>query len=131
MVATSLEPITFDCVSYLDARVNPFIGYTLEGFVITPYLQWRTEGEIVYIMTEGALKSYNSSLALRVNPITADFKIGGFRLLDTYQACGEQRGCSPFVGKIQAAGLEIFPSKSIRISPAPHVSHWQASKNRC
>jgi len=55
----------------------------------------------------------------------------GFRLLDTYQACGEQRGCSPFVGKIQAAGLEIFPSKSIRISPAPHVSHWQASKNRC
>ena len=80
MVATSLEPITFDCVSYLDARVNPFIGYTLEGFVITPYLQWRTEGEIVYIMTEGALKSYNSSLALRVNPITADFKIGGVSL---------------------------------------------------
>jgi len=26
-----------------------------------------------------------------------------------------------FDSKIQAAGLEIFPSKGIRISPAPHV----------
>jgi hypothetical protein len=38
MVATALEAVALDGVSYLDARVNPFIGYTLEGFVITPYL---------------------------------------------------------------------------------------------
>uniref|UniRef100_UPI00267677B9 hypothetical protein n=1 Tax=uncultured Duncaniella sp. TaxID=2768039 RepID=UPI00267677B9 len=31
----------------------------------------------------------------------------GFRLLDISKACGEQRGCSPFGGKIQVQN-EVF-----------------------
>ena len=74
MVATPFEAVALDGVSYLDARVNPFIGYTLEGFVITPYLQWRTEGETIYILSQCSLQTYNGSLAIAVNPITTDFK---------------------------------------------------------
>ena len=77
MVATPFEAVAFDGVRYLDAGIYPLVGYALEGFIVTPYLQRRTEGETVYVMTEGALKSYNGSLAIGVNPITADFKIGG------------------------------------------------------
>ena len=77
MVATAFEAITLDCVSYLDARVNPFIGYALEGFVVTSYLQWRTESERVYVMSQSSLQSYYGGIALAVYPITADFKKGG------------------------------------------------------
>lgn len=52
MVATAFEPVALDSVSDLDARVNPFIGYALEGFVVTPYLQWRTKSERVDVVTE-------------------------------------------------------------------------------
>ncbi len=80
MVATPLKAIAFDGVSYLDAGIYPFIGYALEGIIVTPYLQWRTEGETVYIVSQCPLQTDNGSLALRVNPITADFKIGGISL---------------------------------------------------
>ena len=40
MVATAIETIAVDGVSDFDARVNPFIGNALEGFVVTSYLQW-------------------------------------------------------------------------------------------
>ena len=73
MVATPFEAVALDCISHLDAGIDPFIGYALEGFIVTPYLQWRTESETVYVMTEGALKSDYGSLAIVVNPITADF----------------------------------------------------------
>ena len=74
MVATSLEPIAFDCVSYLDAWIYPFIGYALEGFVVTPYLQWRTKGETVYVVSQSSLQSHYSGITFAVYPITADFK---------------------------------------------------------
>ena len=52
MVATAFEPVALDSVSDLDARVNPFIGYALEGFVFTSYLQWRTESERVNVASQ-------------------------------------------------------------------------------
>ena len=80
MVGGVLEPVALDSVSDLDARVNPFIGYALEGFVVTPYLQWRAKGETVYIVSESSLQSDNGCITFAVNPITADFKIGRFHL---------------------------------------------------
>ena len=60
----------------------------------------------------------------------------GFRLLDTSKACGEQRGCSPFDGKIRVQNEVFagayggkyhfvsgdFSAKRQKNSPAPHVS---------
>ena len=76
MVATAFEPIALDCVRYLDAWVNPFIGYALEGFIVTPYLQWRTKGETIYIVSESSLQSHYGGITFAVYPITADFKKG-------------------------------------------------------
>ena len=76
MVGGVFEPVALDSVSDLDARVNPFIGYALEGFVVTPYLQWRTKSETVYVMSQSSLQSYYGGIALAVYPITADFKKG-------------------------------------------------------
>ena len=76
MVATSFETIAFDSVSDLDAWIDPFIGYALEGFVVTSYLQWRTESERVNVVSQSSLQSNNSGITFAVNPITADFKIG-------------------------------------------------------
>lgn len=69
MVTTPLEAVTLDVVCYLDTEIYPFIGYALKGIIVTPYLQRRTEGEAVDVVTESALKSDNSSLAFGVNPI--------------------------------------------------------------
>ncbi len=77
MVDRVLEPVTLDGVNHLDAGVNPFIGYALEGFVVTPYLQWRPKGETIYVVSQSPLQPYNCNITLGVNPITADFKIGG------------------------------------------------------
>lgn len=80
MVATAFETIALDCVSDLDVWVNPFIGYALEGFVVTPYLQWRTKGKTVNVVSQRSLHSNNGGITLAVYPITADFKIGGVSL---------------------------------------------------
>jgi len=47
----------------------------------------------------------------------------GFRLLDTSKACGEQRGCSPFDGKIQADHREVwrFFSQKAKEYPRHHT----------
>ena len=76
MVATAFEPVALDCVSDLDAGVNPFIGYALEGFIVTSYLQWRAKGETIYIVSQSSLQSYYRGVTLAVNPVTADFKKG-------------------------------------------------------
>lgn len=76
MVATAFEPIALDCLSDLDARVNPFIGYALEGFVVTPYLQWRTKSERVDVVAESPLQTDYCLTAFVVNPILTDFKVG-------------------------------------------------------
>ena len=76
MVATAFEPVAFDCVSYIDAWIDPFIGYALEGFVVTSYLQWRAKGETVYVMSQSSLQTHNGGIALAINPVTADFKKG-------------------------------------------------------
>lgn len=70
--------------------VDPFNGYkisiervdqyALEGFIVTSYLQRRTKGETVDIVSQCPLQTYHGSLAIAVNPITADFKIGGISL---------------------------------------------------
>ena len=80
MVATAFEPVALDCVRDLDARVNPFIGYALEGFIVTSYLQWRAKGETVYVMPHGSLLSHYGGIALAIYPIPADFKVGRFHL---------------------------------------------------
>ena len=80
MVATVFEPIALDSVSDLDARVNPFIGYALEGFVVTPYLQWRTKSERVDVVAESPLQTDYCLTAFVVNPILTDFKVGRFHL---------------------------------------------------
>ena len=76
MVTTAIEAVTLDGVSYFDARIYPFIGYALKGIIVTPYLQWRTKSETVYVMSQSSLQSYYGGIALAVYPITADFKKG-------------------------------------------------------
>lgn len=80
MVATAFEPVALDSVSDLDARVNPFIGYALEGFVVTPYLQWRTKSERVDVIAESPLQTDYCLTVFVVNPILTDFKVGRFHL---------------------------------------------------
>ena len=76
MVATAFEPVAFDCVSYIDAWIDPFIGYALEGFVVTSYLQWRAKSETIYVVPQSSLQSYYGGITFAVYPITADFKKG-------------------------------------------------------
>lgn len=66
MVATAFEPVAFDCVRDFDAGVNPFIGYALAGFVVTPYLQWRAKGETIYVVPQSSLQSYYGGVTLAV-----------------------------------------------------------------
>ena len=80
MVATTLKSVALDGVGYFYWWIYPFIGYALEGFIVASYLQWRAECERVDIWTQCPLQPNNGSLAFEVNPITADFKIGGFSL---------------------------------------------------
>lgn len=75
-----LKAVALDSVRDLDARIYPFIGYALEGFIVASYLQWRAKSEGVNVVPQCSLESDNGSLSLGVYPITADFKIGGTRL---------------------------------------------------
>ena len=80
MVRGVLEPVSLDCISDLDAGVNPLVGYVIEGIVVVPYLQWRTESERVDVVAESPLQTYYGLVALWVNKILTDFKIGGLCL---------------------------------------------------
>ena len=80
MVATAFEPVAFDCVRDFDAGVNPFVGYALKCFVVTPYLQWRTKSERVDVVAESPLQTDNGLIAFGVNEILTDFKVGRFYL---------------------------------------------------
>ena len=80
MVATAFEPVAFDCVRDFDAGVNPFVGYALKCFVVTPYLQWRTKSERVDVVAESPLQTDNGLIAFGVNEILTDFKVGRFHL---------------------------------------------------
>ena len=48
----------------------------MEGFVVTPYLQWRTKSERVDVVAESPLQTDNGLIAFGVNKILTDFKKG-------------------------------------------------------